>query len=408
MNIVKEYQSTQKIVQDPLQISKERLNLALSAGNIAWWDMDCKTGKVEFNEHKVRMLGYSMDDFKDADYTAFTNILHPDDYEKTMQAMRDHLTSKKPLYDVEYRIKAKNGEYKWFYDKGSIFERDADGLPLRVKGIVMDITKRKNAEIALQAAHKELEVLNKRLEQKVNTQTKALEKLLEQQTALIVHLGHDLGTPLGPILNLVPVIENAVSDGKVKEMLLILKRNALVLNNVVKKTVKYARFTSSDFIPELSNISVNDLLSQVIKDLRGEIDEKNIVVENAIDPTLLITTDENVVYDIFYELLSNAVRFSKDKDVISINDNVSIDGIVFSVKDNGTGLSDEHIGKVFEPFYKTDTSRHDIQGNGLGLTITRCMVDTLGGRIWVESPGLGKGSTFYFLLPVQSQSIGKL
>ena len=140
---------------------KERLDLCLSAGNLAWWEMDVKTGKVIFNENKVKMLGYSKNDFKDVDYTAFTNIVHPDDYEKTMQAMKDHLDGKKQTYEVEYRIKAKDGRYKWYYDKGSIVKKDQKGNPLVVKGIVLDISKVKISENLEKLSNKILNRLNK-------------------------------------------------------------------------------------------------------------------------------------------------------------------------------------------------------------------------------------------------------
>jgi PAS domain S-box-containing protein len=148
--------------------TKERLDICLSAGNLAWWEMDVKTGKVIFNENKVKMLGYSKNDFKDVDYTAFTDLVHPDDYEKTMQAMRDHLEGKKKLYEVDYRIKTKKGSYKWFHDRGSIVERNQKSEPLTVKGIVFDITDLKEKE-------KELEDLNKNLENVVSERTKDLE-----------------------------------------------------------------------------------------------------------------------------------------------------------------------------------------------------------------------------------------
>jgi PAS domain S-box-containing protein len=129
--------------------------------------MDIKTGKVIFNENKVKMLGYSMKDFSDVDYTAFTDIVHPDDYEKTMQAMRDHLEGKKKLYEVDYRIKTKKGNFKWFHDRGSIVERNQKGEPLTVKGIVFDITDLKEKE-------KELKDLNKNLEKMISERTKDL------------------------------------------------------------------------------------------------------------------------------------------------------------------------------------------------------------------------------------------
>jgi len=123
--------------------------------------MDLKTGKVIFNENKVKMLGYSMKDFKDADYKSFTNLLHPDDHDRVMQAMKDHLEGLAEAYDVEYRIKAKNGIYKWYYDKGSIVERDQNGKPLVVKGIVIDITKVKQSENLEKLSNKVLDRLNK-------------------------------------------------------------------------------------------------------------------------------------------------------------------------------------------------------------------------------------------------------
>ena len=140
-------------------MSKERLDLCLSAGNLAWWEMDVKTGKVIFNENKVKMLGFSIEKFKDADYTAFTNLLHPDDYNKAMQAMKDHLDGKKELYEIEYRIKTKKGEYKWFYDRGAVVSYDKEKNPLTVKGVVFDITDKKHLEEKLKQKKKYLERL---------------------------------------------------------------------------------------------------------------------------------------------------------------------------------------------------------------------------------------------------------
>ena len=150
--------------------SAERLDLCLSAGNLAWWEMDVKTGKVIFNENKVKLLGYDIKDFRNVDYTAFTNIVHQEDHEKVMKAMRDHLEDKKKLYEVEYRIKTKNGNYKWFHDRGSIVERNQKGNPLTVKGIVYDITAEKESE-------NKLKELNENLEKKIQKRTEQLEKI---------------------------------------------------------------------------------------------------------------------------------------------------------------------------------------------------------------------------------------
>lgn len=145
--------------------SDERLDLCLSAGNLAWWEMELPSGKVIFNENKAKMLGYSVKDFEDADYKSFTDLLHPDDHDKAMKAMRDHLEGKKEFYEIEYRIKTKNGNYKWFYDKGNVVEKDSNGVPLLVKGIVIDITKIKQSEILEKLSNQILKKLNESGEQ---------------------------------------------------------------------------------------------------------------------------------------------------------------------------------------------------------------------------------------------------
>ncbi|MFX1521022.1 MAG: PAS domain S-box protein, partial [Promethearchaeota archaeon] len=141
-----------KRMEEELRKTQKRLDDAMQTGNLAWWDMDCSTGKVIFNEQKARMLGYTPEEFIDAHYTDFTDRVHPEDHERTLQAMREHLDDKKSKYEVEYRIRTKLGDWKWFYDVGGITERDKDGKPVRVTGVVVDITKRKQAEDALKMA----------------------------------------------------------------------------------------------------------------------------------------------------------------------------------------------------------------------------------------------------------------
>ena len=127
-----------------LQTYKDRLDSTMLAGNIAWWEMDLKSGNVKFNEQKARMLGYEPERF--THYTHFTELLHPEDYDKAMNAMLDYISGKKQSYALDYRIKASNGSYKWFQDIGIATERDNDGNIVLISGVVFDITQRKESE----------------------------------------------------------------------------------------------------------------------------------------------------------------------------------------------------------------------------------------------------------------------
>lgn len=173
-------------------ISEERLDLCLSAGNLAWWEMDLKTGKVVFNENKVKMLGFSTKEFENVDYNAFMNLVHPKDYDRVMKAMQDHLDGKKKLYEVEYRIKTKNGDYKWYHDRGSIVKKDDTKKPLFVKGVVFDITEERKAKEELKSTlnglekiinerTKELTESNRRLKSEIDQRKKVEEYIQNTQ-----------------------------------------------------------------------------------------------------------------------------------------------------------------------------------------------------------------------------------
>lgn len=128
---------------------EDRLEYAWS-GNLGHWYWNIKTNNVTFNPLKIKTLGYDESDVPNkVDYQYFTDLLHPDDYPKAMDAMRDHLYGKKPVYEVEYRIKTKDGGYLWYYDRGKITQYDDQGKPVFMAGIVFDITEKKRIESSL-------------------------------------------------------------------------------------------------------------------------------------------------------------------------------------------------------------------------------------------------------------------
>lgn len=143
------------------------------AGHLGNWYWDYATNVVTFNDLKVKTLGFNMDEVPSPiGFEFFTERIHKDDYDHVMQNMRDHLYGKINAYDVEYRIQAKDGSYKYYHDLGKVTKRDKDGKPLFLAGIVFDITERR---LVLQ----ELERMNKILEKQSSTDS--LTKLLNHR-----------------------------------------------------------------------------------------------------------------------------------------------------------------------------------------------------------------------------------
>jgi PAS domain S-box-containing protein len=112
---------------------------ALEAGGVAWWLMELPSGAVFFSPNKIKLLGFTNEKTpKFLSYTDFTDLLHPDDYEKTMEAMQNHINGTAEIYEAKYRIKTASDKYKVLYDRGRIVGRK--GKEIAIAGIVIDLT----------------------------------------------------------------------------------------------------------------------------------------------------------------------------------------------------------------------------------------------------------------------------
>ena len=154
---LKRYIIERKQHEDELHAYNSRMDLAMSAAGMAWWEMDISSGNVVFDERKASMLGHAPDKFKH--YQDFMALVHPEDQGKTMHAMQQYLDGISERYEVEYRIVTHSGQYKWYLDIGFIEKRYPDGKPLNVTGLVFDITTRKLTEIALRESERSKAVL---------------------------------------------------------------------------------------------------------------------------------------------------------------------------------------------------------------------------------------------------------
>jgi two-component system CheB/CheR fusion protein len=131
--------------QTQIQTLNTRLEQAMRMGELAWWEWDYKNNRVYFGDQKATLLGYDPGEIGSG-YEAWTGLLHPEDYDATMQAMKVHLQGRSSVYEATYRLKHKKGGYLWFKDKGGVVERDEKGKPFRLTGIVMNITREKEIE----------------------------------------------------------------------------------------------------------------------------------------------------------------------------------------------------------------------------------------------------------------------
>jgi signal transduction histidine kinase len=254
----------------------------------------------------------------------------------------------------------------------------------------------------LLVAREQLNSLNKDLEKRVQERTEEVEKLLKQKDEFITQLGHDLKNPLGPLINLIPLLENDETDVSKKEMLTVLHRNVYYMKNLVVKTLELAVLNSPNTKFSIETLNLFKEVHQIIENKKILFEGCDTKISNNIDHTLSIKVDRLRFEEVLTNIFENSIKYCNENCKITIDAEKVTDHVIISIKDNGIGMTKEQVERIFDEFYKADYARHDIQSTGLGMSICKRIVEKQGGRIWVESPGPGKGSTVFFTLPVGS------
>ncbi len=290
---------------------------------------------------------------------------------------------------------------------------DAQGNPRNVEVNAYPIVDKKHnvkqmIEYSIDVTEKtqmlnQLQNLTKRLTETNNELSDAqknLELLLDQKQEFIRMMGHDLKNPLGPILLVLPDIVQSEQDSEKKDLLDIIDRNIKKLKDVLFKSLELAKQNELGMKLHTENIFLFELVDVVINNNQMLLTENNIDVVNDIDKSFIIDADRILVSQVFENLISNAIKYSqKGKGHVKIAAREDNEFINVSVKDDGIGISQDKMNKVFQVFYSGKQTKHIMDSHGLGLSICKNIVEKHGGRIWVESSGLNQGSTFYFTLP---------
>ena len=264
----------------------------------------------------------------------------------------------------------------------------------------------KEQNIDLKTAQKELHVLNMDLEDKVKERTAEVEALLKQKDEFIGQLGHDLKNPLTPLVGLLPILEEREKDPNVKEHFRVVLRNVDYMRDIVFKTLQLARLRSPNTQFDVQDVDLRAEFDNVIANQKLFFQENHMDVENVVGEGIIVQADKLRLDELISNLFTNAVKYSpEDGGKITVDAKKNGGFIIISVRDTGIGMTEEQIKHIFDEFYKADKSRHDMDSSGLGLAISKRIVEKHGGKIWAESQGPGKGSIFYFTLKLDQKTI---
>jgi len=345
-----------KLAEKALQLLLSRLESAMGAGHIAWWEMDCTTGNVTFSERKARMLGYPAKQF--SHYTDFTTLLHPDDSEPAMQEMRDHLSGLKKQYAVEYRIRTRDGGYLWFHDTGRISEYAPDGRPHKVTGLVIDITERKRAETAQLKTNQKLNVLSDLTRKDLTNQIFVLDGYLNLAKKHADDQAH--------------VIKTLSKGDKALQS----------IHEIIEYTSDYQDMGIKTATWQNVNLALLFGLSHVsIGEIQHSLETENL--EIFADPLL-----EKVCQRLFENSLSHGGHVTR----IRVWHTTTTDGITILFEDDGVGIPPEKKEQIF--LRGDDTTSFSMRS----LIFVREILDITGITI-TENGEPGKGARFEMAVP---------
>ena len=238
----------------------------------------------------------------------------------------------------------------------------------------------KNKEI--ESARLELADLNMNLEQKVEERTKEVNQLLKQKDAFIDQLGHDLKHPLGPFINLLPLLKKGETDEKKQKIIDVLQRNVSYMKRLVIRTVKLAKLNAPSTTFDFKRIHFNELIEQIIEKNTSLFEQHHIEIKKHIENDVFLNADELQIEEVLENLFSNAMKYGAENGSITITaEKQDEQTALISISDTGKGMNQEQLTLVFQEFYKADESRHDFNDTGLGLSICKRIIEKHNGDI---------------------------
>ena len=238
---------------------------------------------------------------------------------------------------------------------------------------------------------------------KIKKYSNKLEEMIKQKDEYFYNLSHDLRTPLTPLVAYLPFLEKHEKDPKKKENIRILINRTKTLRNLIDKILRFETINAPSTALNIEDINLREEIEIYVKNQQLIYDKKNIKIKNKVKENIVVKADKLYLEEVFDNLLSNAIKYTPKSGMIIINAEKNKDAITISVKDNGIGINKKQLDLIFREFFKADESRHDLDSSGLGLPISKRIIEKHGGRIWAESSGLKKGSTFYFTIPTSSK-----
>ena len=409
--------SALELLNRKLVSSEQRFVYAADASSDGIWDWDIVNNLACYNKSYFTMLGYEADDFASSRINitnssiseepltlgwesqyyvspTWLDLLHPDDNCKALELV-EKLLQTDGGFEIEFRMLGKDGNYRWILSKGKVVDHDEYGNARRAVGIHTDITLRKQIEVQLRQAKESAEAAS------------------QAKSTFLANMSHEIRTPMNAILGLTYLIQREITDARQLQRLSKVTESAEHLQGIINDILDLSKIEANRMNIEETEFNMAASINHVCSMLKERIDEKGLLFSVEVDSKLshlVLLGDSLRVDQIMLNYLSNAIKFTERGEIILraliLQETENTIRLQVEVEDTGIGLTEQQQARIFIAFEQAQNSTsRKYGGTGLGLTISKRLAELMGGELGVRSQ-IGKGSTFWFTLPLH-KGIGK-
>ncbi|MCA9199166.1 MAG: PAS domain S-box protein [Planctomycetales bacterium] len=366
----------QKEAERSLLQNEARLRHTLNAAQAGTWDWYLNTGEMIWSQETYNLFGLEPD--ADAAAPKWRDRVHPDDRAKVDESILESLRERQSEWNMEFRILHPEKGIRWLMGLGRI-EYSKAGTPIRMAGINLDITDRKDFESSLERARKVAEAASR------------------SRGEFLANMSHEIRTPMTAILGHADILSSHIKDPDNLQTVDTIRRNGRYLLEIINDILDLSKIDAGKLEIERERVRPDILLNDIrsLMDVRAQ--EKNLPLTFEVQGQLpvVIETDAVRLRQILLNLIGNAIKFTDEGSVqVLVQYEGGSNQMRFDISDTGIGISEFDFARLFQPFSQADTSNtRAFGGTGLGLAISRRLAKALGGDISVKSQ-LGVGSTF--------------
>ena len=371
-----------------LAASEERLRLALEGSRTGTWDWNMETGRISWDDYMYPLFGRSKTEF-DGTMQSFLDMVHPEDRAQLRHATRQAMEGKRTI-DVDFRVVDADGTFRHIASRGHV-SQDAAGKAVRMSGVNMDVTESKKNEEELNRAKEAAEAANK------------------AKDNFLAILSHELRTPLTPVLATVAMLEDDKTIPlPIRTDLEMIRRNIEVEARLIDDLLDVTGIIRGKLELNRQPVDVRRLLEHAMQTYcaNAAARKKLRVSIQVIATETHVLADSSRMTQVFWNLLQNSCKFTPESGEIYVRVYNEFAGarnagpdLIVEIRDTGIGISPENMPHIFNAFEQGERSRTRVFGGlGLGLAISRAIVELHDGSITAESEGKNKGAKFVIRL----------